>query len=119
MLELLTGGCYVLGPAVYPGVLPTSPGVADQCKAQVVALPYSIPGEIADRDLEEMERSSLQCLAARFALEHIGSDNSSKPQALLLELILASNGAELTIRFLRQLFALCKRLDVNVVIDED
>ena len=73
---------------------------------------------MVDSDLQAMERCSLEYLAARFALERVVSANSANPRrALLLELILASNGAELTVRFLKQLCELCQQFDEPDVID--
>ena len=102
------------GPAIYRGVLPTDE-ITQACLSQVVPLPYSIPDEINDNDLLQMEQESLEHLATRLALNAI-SDRPSR--ALLIELILASNGATLSARFLHRLCDVCKIWDVNLVIDE-
>ena len=99
--------------AVYPGVSPKDASVA--CRAQVVPLTYHIPNLITDAQLELMESRSLELLATRFAAASV---LGAPTRAIMLELILASNGAELSVRFLKQLCALCKGWAVNVVIDE-
>lgn len=102
-------------PAIYRGVLPGDDLVAEECLSQVVPLPYCIPAQISDIELLSLESRSLQHLQARFALNAL----ASKPtRALLLELILASNGAELSIRFMKRLSEVCKSWDVTIVIDE-
>jgi len=85
------------------------------CRAQVVPLPYHIPNLMTDAQLEQMESRSLELLATRFAAASV---LGAPTRAIMLELILASNGAELSVRFLEQLCALCKGWAVNVVIDE-
>ena len=99
--------------AVYPGVLPGKATAA--AKAQVVALPYYIPNFMSDAQLKKMESQSLELLATRFAAASV---LGAPTRAIMLELILASNGAQLSGRFLKQLCALCKDWAVNVVIDE-
>lgn len=102
------------GPAIYRGVLPTDE-ITQACRSQVVPLPYSIPDEMNDDDLLQMEQESLHHLATRLSLNAV-SDRPSR--ALLIELILASNGAKLSERFLHRLCDVCKIWDVNLVIDE-
>lgn len=102
-------------PAVYRGVLPDQLGVTEECLSQIVPLPYFIPRQISEDEIILRENLSLRHLNARFALNAL----SNKPtRALFLELILASNGAELSKRFMEKLSEVCKSWDVHIVIDE-
>jgi hypothetical protein len=102
------------GPAIYRGVLPTDE-ITQACRSQVVPLPYHIPDEMNDDDLLKMEQESVHHLATRLCLNAVLCRPS---RALLIELILASNGAQLSERFLHRLCDLCEIFDVNLVIDE-
>ena len=103
------------GPAIYRGVLPTDDGVTEGCLRQVIALPYSMDPEAVNDHQLACEHKSLRHLTTRFALAQL----QEKPmKALLLELVLASNGGRLSERFLEQLCDVCDTWKVNVVIDE-
>ena len=68
-----------------------------------------------DAQLEQMESQSLELLATKFVAASV---MGASTRAMMLELILASIGAELSFRFLKQLCALRRGWAVNVVIDE-
>ena len=70
---------------------------------------------MTDAQLEQMESRSLEFLATRFAAASV---LGAPTRATMLESILASNEAELSVRFLKLLCALCKGWAVNVVTDE-
>ena len=83
--------------------------------SNTVPLPYHLPGEMATDELLKYEKKCLKTIQNRCLLAQM----AKKPfQAILLELVLASNGAILTDHALLCLGNLCKHHGISIVVDE-
>lgn len=87
-----------------------------QCQDQTVAFPYFIRHKNFDeKKLTEMEDECLLALHRRII---IGCLQGSPFRALLMEYMLAGNGAYLSDNFLSKLGKLCSKFGITIVMDE-
>ena len=99
-----------------PAVINQPQLVTDQfARTHTVALPYHIPGVMKTEDVEELEDRCLhelhiRCLSARL--------NNAPVKTLLMELLLAGNGATLSDRALERIASLARMHDFSVTLDE-
>lgn len=84
-------------------------------RQQMVALPYFIEGTMSIRDLEKYEDSCFRVLHEKCLIMRI---KGSPMKCIILELMLAGNGAILSNRSLKQLAYLSIKHDFNFIVDE-
>jgi len=85
------------------------------CRANTIPLPYHIPGVLKDEQLMAYEDECLQAVHIRLCWAKM----RRKPfKALLLELMLAGNGAVLSHRALVSIGKLAKHHQLCVIVDE-
>ena len=82
---------------------------------KVIALPYHIPGGISEKKLLDLENKCIDHIHARFLTAIMCGH---KIGAILLELILAGSGAELSDPFLKRFGILCKTFGCYDIVDE-
>jgi hypothetical protein len=124
---LIASGSYLAGDGGYLEQLSTSvfdPGnglcfVADpnesKGRKQTIPLPYHIPGECSSEALSTLETECFEELHMRCVLARM----SRRPyKAILLELMLAGNGASLNDTALEKLASLAKLHDLAIIVDE-
>jgi hypothetical protein len=80
-----------------------------------IPLPYSIKGEMIESDLKDYENACMQQIHAKCLMGYM---KGAPYKCILMELMLASNGAELSDRALNMLAHLSKQHNINFVIDE-
>ena len=86
------------------------------CKLQTIALPYFVQHELLPaRTLEKHEDKCLEYLEWKLFVAVL---KGRKIKVLLMELLLAGNGGELSHRFLVKLAKLLKTFGVGLIIDE-
>ena len=82
---------------------------------QIVALPYYIMGTMVDNDIEKYEDACIRVLHEKCMIMRI---KGTPMKCIMLELMLAGNGAQLSDRALLQLAALSIKHDFRFIIDE-
>lgn len=114
LLELSSLGA--LNPKMSIAYVKEPHEASEECKRQTVALPYHVPHKgLDEKELCQHEAACICALHRRLVSAKL---NGTPFKALLMELILAGNGGELSEAFLRKLGLLLQRFDVGVVVDE-
>ena len=85
------------------------------CTAHTVGLPYHIPGVMKPEDLEKYED---QCLLELHHRCLISKMNDAPVKTLLMEIMLAGNGATLSDRALERIAQLARMHQFSVTLDE-
>ena len=83
--------------------------------SQIVVFPYHIHGTITGIELEEFE-NICKCSLVTLLLIHFL--NGKPIRCILMETILACNGATLTDSFFNYLASLCNKLSISIILDE-
>ena len=89
--------------------------ISDNGHQVALPFPYYIPGCENEFDLEDMENQCFHSLKVYFFISLM---NGIKINALLLEIILACNGATMSNRYFTKLGKFCTKFDVSVILDE-
>ena len=102
---MVNGWCRVVQPD----------NIQENLHQQLCVFPYHFPGTYNTTELEELENKCKISLVT-LLMFHFLNDNPIR--CILMETVLACNGAMLSYKFLNDLASLCKKLSMSIILDE-